>query len=205
MQVAALEAKIWLTLDQLDALARRVGRSLLPLPPPLLVLRPPGAPPGSGSASDSRGSGPDSGDTPAASPAGVQPKPAERVDAAPCVERSSAVVDSVGEGRVSPPESGGAGEPPSTAAKEEGAPAAAARGRPVYSAAAEGGDRWAGTAPIGFAAASGGASTPEYPPLRRAQRLVYQLASLLVDSFDVAEGRQVIMAPDLSSAPCVGK
>lgn len=199
MQVAALEAKIWQTLDQLEALAQRVGRSLLPLPPPLLVLRPPGAPPGSGSTVDSRGADPGSSDTPAANPAGVQPDPAEVVDPAPCVESSSAVVDPGGEVRVSPAEPGGPGESPSTVSEGEAAPAATAGGRPVTSAAAEGRGGPAGPAPVDLAGTSGGASTAEYPPLRRAQRLVYQLASLLVDSFDVGEGRQVIATAGLLS------
>ena len=59
-------------------------------------------------------------------------------------------------------------------------------------------------APKGTAAAGGGAASASgYPPLRRAQRLVYQLASLLVDSFDVGEGRQVTAATGLPSPPHV--
>ena len=195
--MAALEAKIWQTLDQLEALAQRVGRSLLPLPPPLLVLRPPGAPPGCGSTVHFRDADRGSSHMHAASPASVQPNPAERVDAAPCMESSSAVVDPGGEARALPAESGEAGEPPLTVTEGEGAPAATAGGQPGTSAAAEGRGGLAGPAPVMLAGTSSGASTAQYPPLRRAQRLVYQLASLLVDSFDVGEGRQVVMAPGL--------
>lgn len=149
-QVAALEELIWQTLDQLEALSQRTGRPRLPLPPPLLALRPaPRRPSRAGAVSGPvQGSAAEPGDA----GAGGAAAPELRLrDDSP---RYSSVDSPEGSGRP-----GGELQKEGPAASEE----------------------------QGWDASSGSG----YPRLRRAQRLVYQLASLLVDSFDVAEGRQV--------------
>lgn len=150
--MAALEALVWRTLDQLGDLAQRAGRSRAPLPPPLLALRPP--PPLV--AATAAGLATESG-------AGFR-----QPEAPPAGASSGAAHGERGE-RAAPepqPQDGGHGG------------AEASRGPGGAEA------HWVGPG------AAGSAVGDAYPPLRRAQRLAYQLASLLVDSFDVAEGRQ---------------
>ncbi len=147
-QVAALEALVWRTLDQLGDLAQRAGRSRSPLPPPLLALRPPPPPAAAAAANLAAESG-----------AGGR-----RLEASPAGASSGAADGERGVPEPQPRDGGRGG------AEASGGPGSEAH--------------WVEPG------AAGGAAGEAYPALRRAQRLAYQLASLLVDSFDVAEGRQ---------------
>ncbi len=155
-QVAALEALVWRTLDQLGDLAQRAGRSRAPLPPPLLALRP--------------------------------PPPSAAAAAATATAAGLAAQSGVGIQQPEPPPAGASSGAAHGERGERAAPEPQLRDGGRGGAEASGGPgaeaHWVG---LGVA---GGAAGDAYPPLRRAQRLAYQLASLLVDSFDVAEGRQ---------------
>lgn len=189
LQVIALEALIWQTLDQLETLSQRAGRSRLPLPPPLLALRPPAPSPDRVVASDPE---PGLGPPPAAHAAARGADPVAPSAADPQLQdrpldNSFEDVHGVEERTVS---GSGRASPRGAQTAQKGIRVGAGTGSGLGSAGLDGGD----SGLEGSEAADGGGGV--YPRLRRAQRLVYQLSSLLVDTFDVAEGRQVrIVAP----------